>query len=81
MVINSKFNIELSARWGDSGSDPLADLLRFREDFARIPFIRPGTMIIQVHRWRKIQRIAFMQTHGKRAWRRRRGKLKGAGQW
>lgn len=71
-----------TARWGDSGSDPLADIKRFREDFARIPFIRPGTsLIIRQRVWRRIQRSIYRQTHGKRAWRRQRGKLKEKGLW
>ena len=68
-------------RWGDSGSDPLADIKRFREQMQSWPSVRPNVIWASVGVWRRIQRSLYRQAHGKRAWRRQRGKLKEKGLW
>jgi len=74
----STFDPPQVARWGDSGADPMADLLRAKLDTATFR-PAPQVLVMPLHRWRKIVRGVFYARRkkagkGKRAWRRERGR-------
>jgi hypothetical protein len=73
--------IDIVPRWGDPGSDPLADLQRWRKVMLESTGYAPNRITMPLSRWNRMERLVMRHKLSKRAYRRWRGRRKAARRW